>query len=126
MYNPWTVITVALGATGLILALSAVAQAGDECERAYQKLKGFEQHHRVNSAQALAALQKGDHCSDLVLTFEEQVDANAQAIALFAKAFVGACKNDTSKADDLAFYSLDAVLHPRPSTLRERCESERK
>ena len=99
------------------------ARGGETCEKAYQSLKQFEEEHPVDSEAAMAELRKGDHCSPIVLTFEDQVDANAQAVASYAKAFVEACRNDANKSDDLAFYSLDAVLHPPQSVLRLRCKS---
>jgi hypothetical protein len=109
---------------GIFLAFGGTyARASETCEMAYQSLKQFEDEHPVDSEAAMAALRKGDHCSDVVLNFEDQVDANAQAIASYAKAFVEACRNDARKSDDLAFYSLDAVLHPPRSVLRQRCKS---
>jgi hypothetical protein len=106
---------------GLIIVCCASACADEACDRAYHELKRFEAEHIVNSEAAMSALKKGDHCSDLVLNFEDQVDANAKVVAGYAKNFVAACSGDPSKADDLAFYSLDAVLHPPPSTLRAKC-----
>lgn len=99
------------------------ARANEGCDSAYRGLKQYEEQHQVNSEAALEALRKGGHCSELVLKFEDQVDVNSRSIAVLARTFVIACHDDPSKADELAYYGLDAVLNPRPSTLRRRCES---
>jgi hypothetical protein len=99
------------------------ALADGSCEQAYRDLKLFEDQHQLDSAAAIDALRKGDHCSELVLNFEEKVDANSRSIARLARSFVTACRDDPSKAADLAYYGLDGVLNPPPSTLRERCKS---
>ena len=101
------------------------ARADVRCEQAYQDMKRFETEHPVDSEEAMVALRKGEHCSELVLDFEDRVDANAQALAVYAKAFVAACRDEPTKAGDVAFYGLDAVLNPHRSTLRERCNSKK-
>jgi len=107
----------------VIIALQATpALADGPCETAYRDLKQFEGQHQIESAAAIDALRKGDHCSELVLDFEDQVDANSRSIAKLAKTFVAACRDDPDKAGDLAYYGLDGVLNPPPSTLRERCK----
>jgi hypothetical protein len=73
----------------------------------------------------MTELRNGDHCSDLVLNFEDQVDANAKIVARCAKDFDAACSNDPTKAEDLAFYGLDAVLNPPASTLRTKCKTNK-
>ncbi len=109
---------------GAILAAGcSYAHAQDSCDKAFQDLKHLEEQHPVDSVEAMVDLRKGNHCSDVVLNFEDQVDANAQAEASYAKTFVAACANDTSKAGELAYYNLDAVLNPHPSTLRQRCKA---
>lgn len=120
------VVIVIICAVAIVFSFCEPTWADEACEQSYQNLKRFEEQHPISSGAAMAALQKGNHCSELVLTFEDQVDANARAISLFAKAFVAACGNDPSKADELAFYGLDGVLNPRPSTLRQRCKLEGK
>jgi len=99
------------------------ALADGSCDKAYRDLKQFEEQHQVDSASAIEALRKGDHCSETVLNFEEQVDANSRSIARLAKIFVAACHDDPSKAGDLAYYGLEGVLNPPPTKLRERCKS---
>ncbi len=122
MRPSWEIFAVGTGLFALVIGACCTPSLADErCDHAYQNLKKFEAQHPIDSDAALAALRKGDHCSKLVLEFEDQVDANAKIVAEYARDFVAACTGDPTKGEDLAFYSLDAVLHPPPSTLRARC-----
>ncbi len=115
----------ALCLSAVITSCVSAARADKTCDQAYQSLKRFEVEHPVSSDAAMSALRKGDHCSDLVLNFEDQEDANAKVVAHYAKDFVSACSNDPSKAEDVAFYGLDAVLNPPASTLRQKCKANK-
>lgn len=112
-------------AAAAVISFYVPARADEICDQAYQNLKRFEEEHPINSEAAMSALRDGDHCSALVLNFEDRVDANAKVIAHYAKDFVNACSNDPTKAGDVAFYGLDAVLNPPASTLRQKCRTNK-
>jgi hypothetical protein len=114
---------VVICAAIILASFGRLARADEACEEAYRNLKRYEEKHQVDSEAALDALRKGQHCSDLVLNFEDQVDASSRVVASLARIFVSSCHDDPSKAGDLAYYGLDGVLNPPPTTLRQRCKS---
>jgi hypothetical protein len=115
-----------------IIAFTASISGADaeSCDRTLAAMRKFEIQNRDEVRSALdttfAGLAAHDVCNPKYLEAQDRVDAYYLKLAVFAKAFVEACRDDATKANDVFLYSLPEIQSAVPSSIRQTCESLKK
>ncbi len=122
-------LVICIGAFALA-AFSTNAIASESCDQAFTAMKKFESEKREEIQASLdvafAGLNTSDICNAKYLEAQDRIDAYYMRLAVFAKAFVAACKGDPARANDVFLYSLPEIQSSVPSSVRQICENLRK